>query len=64
MSRYNTCTYSRFNSIFAVRSFGQLQAMYKEYEKISKNSIETVIMKEMSGDIEKTYLSIGMLKLL
>lgn len=52
--------YFRFNRIFACRSFSHLRAVYVEYEKISKNGIEVVIEKEMSGDLRRIFLAIGM----
>ena len=50
----------RFNKILCSRSYTQLRAIFEEYNKISKNTIEKAIQKEFSGDIEKGHLAIGM----
>ncbi|XP_066930431.1 annexin-B12-like [Clytia hemisphaerica] len=50
---------SRFNVIFASRSFQQLEMIFKEYERISGKDIEKAIKGEMSGDIEDGMLAIA-----
>jgi hypothetical protein len=49
---------STFNRILASQSFPQLRAVFDEYKKISKHSIEDAIKSEMSGDLEKGMLTI------
>lgn len=43
----------------ATRSYTHLRSVYQHYERIGKHSIETAVKKELSGDLEKTYLAIG-----
>ncbi len=50
-----------FVTIFCTRSYSQLRAMFEEYKTISGHSIEDDIKKEMSGDLSKCFLSIGIL---
>ncbi|XP_013389486.1 annexin-B12-like [Lingula anatina] len=49
---------SMFNAILASQSFPQLRAVFDEYQKLSKNTIERVIQSEMSGDLAKGMLTI------
>jgi len=49
---------SKFNMIFATRSFAQLSAMFASYKKIKGNDIEKAIEKEMSGDLRRAYLTL------
>lgn len=48
-----------FITIFCTRSYSQLRAMFQEYEKIAGHSIEEDIKKELSGNLSKSFLSIG-----
>ncbi|XP_033643977.1 annexin A7-like isoform X1 [Asterias rubens] len=49
---------SQFNVILASRSFPQLRAIFEEYSRLGKYSIEQSIKREMSGDLEKGMLTI------
>lgn len=49
---------STFNAILCSRSYTALRAIFDEYEKISKKTMEQAIKGEMSGDIEKACLAI------
>lgn len=52
---------SKFNQILALQSFEQLKLVFQEYAKISRRTIEQSIKSEMSGNLEKGMLTIGML---
>ncbi|XP_064640662.1 annexin-B12-like isoform X2 [Lineus longissimus] len=49
---------SKFNAVLASQSFQQLRAVFDEYEKISRKTIEQAIKSEMSGDLERGMLTI------
>jgi len=49
---------SKFNMIFASRSFAQLKAMFIAYKKLRGTDIEKAIEKEMSGDLRRAYLTL------
>lgn len=49
---------SAFNAVMATRSYSHLRAVFDEYQKISKHSIEHAIKSEMSGDIEDGMLAV------
>jgi len=49
---------SKFNMIFATRSFAQLKAIFNAYQKLKGSDMETAIEKEMSGDIRRAYLTL------
>nr|VZI46056.1 unnamed protein product [Spirometra erinaceieuropaei] len=49
---------SKFNEILISRSNAHLRAVFAEYEKMSKNTIEEALKKEMSGDLLRSFLSI------
>ncbi|VDM04673.1 unnamed protein product [Schistocephalus solidus] len=49
---------SRFNEILISRSNAHLRAVFEEYEKMSKNTVEEALKKEMSGDLLRSFLSI------
>jgi len=51
---------SRFNVVFASRSFGQLELIMEKYQEISPDgqTLEDAISSEMSGDIEEGMLAI------
>ena len=46
--------------ILSSRSFPQLNATFEEYSNLCKYSMEQSIKREMSGDLEKGMLTIGM----
>lgn len=50
---------SKFNMILASQSYDQLRAVFEEYHKTSRCSIEQAITKEMSGNLEIGMLTIG-----
>ena len=50
---------SKFNSILCSDSMAQLKLVFQEYQKIANRSIEKSIKSEMSGDLEKGFVSIG-----
>lgn len=50
---------SRFNVILVSRSYPQLRATFEEYKKISKKDIEEALKSEMSGDLLRGFLTIG-----
>lgn len=50
---------SAFNTILATRSFPQLQAIFKAYNKVAGRSIQSSIKREFSGDIERGLLAIA-----
>jgi len=49
---------SKFNMIFATRSFAHLRAIFAAYKKLDGNDIEKAIQKEMSGDVRRAYLTL------
>ncbi|VUZ55858.1 unnamed protein product, partial [Hymenolepis diminuta] len=49
---------SKFNEILISRSNAHLRAVFQEYEKLSKKSIEEALKSEMSGDILRAFLSV------
>ncbi|KAM7533338.1 hypothetical protein Aperf_G00000126372 [Anoplocephala perfoliata] len=49
---------SKFNEILVARSNAHLRAVFEEYEKISKKTIEEALKSEMSGDILRAFLSV------
>lgn len=49
---------SKFNQILCSDSFEQLRMVFQEYHRISNRSIEQSIKREMSGDVEKGFVSI------
>jgi annexin A7/11 len=50
---------SKFNSVFGIRSFAHLRAMFEEYKRKSGEDIENSIKAEMSGNLAKTYLALS-----
>jgi hypothetical protein len=50
---------SKFNAVLASQSFEQLRAVFDEYEKVSRKTIEQAIKSEMSSDLERGMLTIG-----
>jgi hypothetical protein len=49
---------SKFITIFCMRSFSQLRAMFEEYEKQTGKKIEQEIELEFSSNVKKTFLAI------
>ena len=49
---------SKFNAILASRSFPQLRLIFKEYDKITKHSLEDAIKNEMSGNLKEGMVAI------
>lgn len=49
---------SMFNQILCTRSESQLNAIFNEYHKLSKKSIEDSIKSEMSGDVCEGFLAV------
>ncbi|XP_030835585.1 annexin-B12 isoform X2 [Strongylocentrotus purpuratus] len=49
---------SAFNAVLASRSYPQLRAIFNEYSKLVKYTMEQSIKREMSGDLEKGMLTI------
>lgn len=49
---------SKFNQIFASRSYAHLRQVIIEYDKKAGKTIEDSIKAEMSGNIAKTYLAL------
>jgi len=49
----------RFNQILCQRSFAHLRAVFEEYVKISKKTVEDAIKSEFSGDIKDGLLTVG-----
>jgi len=47
-----------FNRIFATRSFPQLRATFAQYKKQKGQSMDVVIEKEMSGNLEMAFLTL------
>jgi len=52
----------RFNQILCQRSFAHLRAVFDEYAKISKKTVEEAVKSEFSGDIKDGLLTVGMIK--
>ena len=48
-----------FNRILASQSYPQLQAVFHEYQQMSRRTVEQVINSEFSGDIQDGLLAIG-----
>jgi len=51
-------TESKFNQVFALRSFPQLRATFAAYQELTGGSIHSAITKELSGTLEKAFLTI------
>ena len=49
---------SKFNQIFAARSYAHLRQVFLEYDKKAGKTIEDSIKNEMSGNVAKTYLAL------
>ena len=50
---------SVFNKIFCVRSYPQLLAVFDEYKSIAGKEIEESLESELSGDLKRGMLAIG-----
>lgn len=50
---------SKFNQILCSESYDQLRLVFAEYQKISNKSLEQSVKNEMSGDLEKGFVSIS-----
>lgn len=48
-----------FNEVASVESFTQLQAIFKEYKKLTGTDVETATKKFFKGDTEECYLAMG-----
>ena len=57
--RFYTCTISCFQTLLCNKSFPHLRAVFEEYGKLSKKTMEEVIKSEFSGDIKDSLLTIG-----
>jgi len=51
--------FCRFNQILCQRSFAHLRAVFEEYGKISKKTVQDAIKSEFSGDIKDGLLTVG-----
>ncbi|VDM17980.1 unnamed protein product [Hydatigera taeniaeformis] len=49
---------SKFNEILISRSNAHLRAVFEEYEKVSKKTVEEALKSEMSGDLLRAFLSV------
>ncbi|VDK38174.1 unnamed protein product [Taenia asiatica] len=49
---------SKFNEILISRSNAHLRAVFEEYEKMSKRTVEEALKSEMSGDVLRAFLSV------
>ncbi|KAK2142740.1 hypothetical protein LSH36_919g01024 [Paralvinella palmiformis] len=49
---------STFNQIICRRSFAHLRAVFEEYSKLSKRTIEEAIKSEFSGDIKNSLIAV------
>jgi len=58
--KWNHYVHCRFNQILCQRSFAHLRAVFDEYGKISKKTVEDAIKSEFSGDIKDGLLTVGM----
>jgi len=62
--KWRSFVYCRFNQILCQRSFAHLRAVFEEYGKISKKTVEDAIKGEFSGDIKDGLLTVGMKQIL
>ena len=60
IAKWSCFVYCRFNQILCQRSFAHLRAVFEEYGKISKKTVEDAIKSEFSGDIKDGLLTVGM----
>lgn len=51
---------STFNSILCSQSFEQLRLVFQEYRKIASKGLDQAIKNEMSGNLEKGMVTLGM----
>uniref|UniRef100_A0A8C9FA38 Annexin n=1 Tax=Pavo cristatus TaxID=9049 RepID=A0A8C9FA38_PAVCR len=51
---------SKFNAILCARSRAHLRAVFSEYQRMCNRDIEKSICREMSGDLERGMLAVGM----
>ncbi|KAL3316601.1 Annexin A6 [Cichlidogyrus casuarinus] len=50
---------SKFVEVIMSNSYPHLRAVFEEYEKMSKNTMEEALKKEMSGHLLRAFLTIG-----
>lgn len=50
---------SKFNAILVSRSYAQLRATFREFEKLTKKPMEETISSELSGDLGQGMLTIS-----
>ena len=55
----NIIFFHRFHQIILNRSNSHLRAVFEEYEKLSKMTLEQAIKSEMSGDIMNGLVTFG-----
>ena len=55
---------SKFIEILCHRNFEQLNATFSEYARYANHEIEKAIKNEMSGDLERACLAIGIFNIL